>query len=166
MGFRFRKSVNMGPFRLNFSKSGIGYSIGSKFHRVTRSATGKIRQTFTLPGTGLSYTTRAGGASSGRAGGAASGCGKVALWVFLFPFMFLYYLFVWPFIVMTKHVNGEVCEEKQVKCAFVILSLILPPAAIFYVWRRSDWDAQKKTTLYRSWHLGSSVVISHVQRRW
>ncbi len=28
MGFRFRKSINMGGFRVNISKSGIGYSFG------------------------------------------------------------------------------------------------------------------------------------------
>lgn len=30
MGFYFRKGVRHGPFRLNFSKSGIGASIGVK----------------------------------------------------------------------------------------------------------------------------------------
>ena len=34
MGFYFRKSVNFGPFRLNFSKSGIGVSTGVKGFRV------------------------------------------------------------------------------------------------------------------------------------
>ena len=41
MGFRFRKSINFGPFRINFSKSGIGYSFGGKGFRVTKTATGK-----------------------------------------------------------------------------------------------------------------------------
>ena len=30
MGVRFRKNVNFGPFRINFSKSGIGASFGVK----------------------------------------------------------------------------------------------------------------------------------------
>ena len=34
MGFYFRKSVNFGPFRFNFSKSGIGVSTGVKGFRV------------------------------------------------------------------------------------------------------------------------------------
>ena len=28
MGWSYRKSVNLGPFRVNISKSGIGYSLG------------------------------------------------------------------------------------------------------------------------------------------
>jgi hypothetical protein len=30
MGFFYRKSVNLGPFRVNLSKSGVGYSVGGK----------------------------------------------------------------------------------------------------------------------------------------
>lgn len=38
MGFRFRKSINMGPFRVNLSKSGIGYGVGGKGARYTKTA--------------------------------------------------------------------------------------------------------------------------------
>ena len=41
MGLRFRKSINIGPLRINFSKSGIGFSLGVKGFRVSRSAKGK-----------------------------------------------------------------------------------------------------------------------------
>lgn len=56
MGWRYRKSVKAGPFRLNFSKSGIGYGVGSKHYRVTKTAKGTVRETVTLPG-GLSHVT-------------------------------------------------------------------------------------------------------------
>lgn len=55
MGFRFRKSVNLGPARLNFSKSGIGYSVGAKGFRYTKKAGGGTRTTASIPGTGISY---------------------------------------------------------------------------------------------------------------
>ena len=55
MGLRFRKSINIGPLRINFSKSGIGFSLGVKGFRVSRSAKGKMSATSSLPGTGLSY---------------------------------------------------------------------------------------------------------------
>lgn len=55
MGFRFRKNINFGPFRLNLSKSGIGYSIGGKGFRVTKKAGGGHRTTASIPGTGISY---------------------------------------------------------------------------------------------------------------
>ena len=55
MGLRFRKSINIGPLRINISKSGIGFSLGVKGFRVGRSAKGKMTATASLPGTGLSY---------------------------------------------------------------------------------------------------------------
>ena len=57
MGFRFRKSINIGKFlRINFSKSGIGYSIGVPGARMSRSAKGDTKTTYSIPGTGISYT--------------------------------------------------------------------------------------------------------------
>ena len=56
MGLRFRKSVKMGPFRINFSKTGIGWSVGAKGLRYTKKANGGSRISASVPGTGLSYT--------------------------------------------------------------------------------------------------------------
>ena len=56
MGFRFRKSVNLGGgFRINFSKSGVGYSFGGKGFRYTKTARGTNRATLSIPGTGISW---------------------------------------------------------------------------------------------------------------
>lgn len=55
MSFRFRKSINIGGFRINLSKSGIGYSFGVKGLRFTRKAGGGTRTTIGIPSTGLSY---------------------------------------------------------------------------------------------------------------
>ena len=55
MGFRFRKSFGAGPFRVNLSKSGIGYSVGGKGFRYTKKAGGGARTTVSIPGTGISY---------------------------------------------------------------------------------------------------------------
>lgn len=41
MGFSFRRSSSFGPSRLNFSKSGIGASVGVKSARVTLSPRGR-----------------------------------------------------------------------------------------------------------------------------
>ena len=57
MGFRYRKSINLGGgFRINLSKSGIGYSFGGKGFRYTRTARGTDRVTFSVPGTGISWS--------------------------------------------------------------------------------------------------------------
>ena len=61
MGLRFRKSINFGAgFRVNFSKSGVGYSWGGKGFRVTKTATGRTRTTTSIPGTGLSWVEESG----------------------------------------------------------------------------------------------------------
>jgi tetratricopeptide (TPR) repeat protein len=63
MGFRIRKSIRIAPgVRLNLSKSGIGYSFGVKGYRVTKRADGRLQQTLSLPGTGLSHVTTSGSA--------------------------------------------------------------------------------------------------------
>ena len=61
MGFRMRKSINLGGgFRVNLSKSGVGYSWGGKGYRVTKTATGRKRTTLSIPGTGISYSRESG----------------------------------------------------------------------------------------------------------
>lgn len=58
MGLNFRKSLSIGKlFRINFSKKGIGVSAGVKGARVSLNKDG-LRETFSLPGTGLSWSER------------------------------------------------------------------------------------------------------------
>lgn len=57
MSFRFRKSFGVGPFKTTISKSGVSTSFGVKGARVTKKADGKVQTTFSIPNTGLSYTT-------------------------------------------------------------------------------------------------------------
>lgn len=63
MGYRYRKSINLGGgFRINISKSGVGYSWGTKGYRVTKTAKGTIRQTVSIPGSGISHVQEFSGA--------------------------------------------------------------------------------------------------------
>ena len=55
MGFYYRKSVNLGPFRVNLSKSGVGYSVGGRGFRVGTTPRGKKYTSFSIPGTGVGY---------------------------------------------------------------------------------------------------------------
>ncbi|OZG49385.1 hypothetical protein PSRA_1634 [Pseudoscardovia radai] len=69
MGIRFRKSFNLGGgFRVNVSKSGIGYSWGTKGFRYTKTARGSKRKTFFIPGTGFSYVSESGKKRSNKSG--------------------------------------------------------------------------------------------------
>lgn len=57
MGFNFKKIFNLGKgFRTTVSKSGVGFSWGMKGFRISRTAKGDIRNTFSIPGTGISYS--------------------------------------------------------------------------------------------------------------
>jgi hypothetical protein len=80
VGFSYRKSARFGPFRVNLSKSGVGYSVGGSGFRTGVSARGRRYTTFSLPGSGIGYRT-----SGKRAGclvwltaGAAVAAGGIA----------------------------------------------------------------------------------------
>ena len=54
MAWRFRRSRRLpGGFRLNFSKSGFGWSWGLRGFRVGRDSRGRLVRTVSIPGTGL-----------------------------------------------------------------------------------------------------------------
>ncbi len=57
MGFSYRKSIRLGPFRINASKAGVGWSVGTRRVRTTVTPSGRRYTTFSVPGTGLSYRT-------------------------------------------------------------------------------------------------------------
>ncbi|MDI9404127.1 MAG: DUF4236 domain-containing protein [Limnohabitans sp.] len=57
MGFYFRRSVNLGPFRVNLSRGGVGWSVGGRGLRTGRSAQGRRYTTISIPGTGVGYRT-------------------------------------------------------------------------------------------------------------
>lgn len=54
MPFRFYRRFRAGPFRLNFSKGGVSYSVGRRGAWLTFGR-GRVRETIGLPGTGLSW---------------------------------------------------------------------------------------------------------------
>ena len=55
MGFYYRKSVNISPFRINLSQKGVGYSVGTRGFRVGTSARGRRYTNLSVPGSGLGY---------------------------------------------------------------------------------------------------------------
>ncbi|WP_226900369.1 DUF4236 domain-containing protein [Nonomuraea phyllanthi] len=50
MGWSYRKSIKVGPFRLNLSRGGVGHSWGNRLFRVTRTADGRRTLSINLPG--------------------------------------------------------------------------------------------------------------------
>ncbi|MGK5553611.1 DUF4236 domain-containing protein [Actinomadura kijaniata] len=66
MGWSYRKSLKVGPFRINLSRRGVGHSVGGRGARYTRGADGRKHVTFRIPGTGLSWRRQVGGQSRSR----------------------------------------------------------------------------------------------------
>ena len=85
MGFSYRKSVKVGPFRINLSNRGVGYSVGGRGFRTGVSASGRRYSTVSLPGTGLSYRTSGGkGCLVLVLGVGGAGFGAAAWWAYQF----------------------------------------------------------------------------------
>lgn len=64
MGFRFRKSINLGKgVRINFNKKSAGISFGTKGARYSFNSNGRRTASVGIPGTGLYYTKTSGGSS-------------------------------------------------------------------------------------------------------
>lgn len=99
MGMRFRKSKNFGGFRVNLSKSGIGWSVGGKGIRYTKKANGGTRTTLSVPGTGVSYVTET-GSKPKRFLNVLKGFWKIILFPLWFPFVFLYWVYKIMFLAI------------------------------------------------------------------
>lgn len=62
MGFRFRKSINLGGgIKLNLNKKSAGLSFGGKGFRYSMNTKGRKTTSVGIPGTGLYYTKSSGG---------------------------------------------------------------------------------------------------------
>ena len=79
MGFTFRRSLNLGPFRVNLSRGGVGWSVGGRGFRTGRSGRGRKYTTVSIPGTGVGYRTSSRGCLIGLVAFPAALCGAI-LW--------------------------------------------------------------------------------------
>lgn len=77
MGWNFRKSKKVGPFRINLSKSGISGSVGAGGFRVGASPRGKTYSSFSAMG--FNWREPLGGSGGGGAASFVRGCGCLAL---------------------------------------------------------------------------------------
>ena len=84
MGWTYRKSIKAGPFRINLSRTGIGYSIGGKGFRAGVDSRGRTYSSVSIPGTGLRNVSH-GGKLQGA--GCATMLALVAAAVVLFSLM-------------------------------------------------------------------------------
>jgi hypothetical protein len=64
MGWNFRKALRFGPFRVNLSRSGVGYSLGIPGLRIGKDAKGRKYTSLGIPGTGIYRRDYSSGATS------------------------------------------------------------------------------------------------------
>ncbi|QDK36416.1 DUF4236 domain-containing protein [Bdellovibrio sp. NC01] len=57
MGWRVTKSINFGPLRITFSRSGVGWSVGARGFRTGVDSKGRKYSHTSIPGTGISKRT-------------------------------------------------------------------------------------------------------------
>jgi hypothetical protein len=53
MAWSFRRSLNLGPLRINLSRKGAGFSVGARGFRIGRDAVGRQYTQASIPGTGI-----------------------------------------------------------------------------------------------------------------
>lgn len=125
MGMRFRKSINIGGgARLNLSKSGLGFSLGTKGTRVTKKASGGTRSTLSVPGTGISYvkdsSSRSGSKTTntsekGNTGMALRGRKKRKTWLWVLGWLCIFPL---PLTIL-------LLRKKEMKVSIKIIVLVV-----------------------------------------
>ncbi len=113
MGFRFRKSINLGGgFKTTFSKSGAGFSWGTKGFRVTKKAGGGTRTTFSIPGTGISHVSDSKGGE-----GCLTLCIvwpiKLCCWMVVGVFWLMWQMCYWSVRLSIKLISKLINREKQ-----------------------------------------------------
>lgn len=111
MGLRFRKSISLGKgARVNLSKSGIGYSFGTKGARITKRARGGWSGSVGIPGTGVYYTKSLSTkhSSSSYAGGG-----------FLSALFSVFYFFLW----LTWQTVKWTCIGMLYLCKYTIIAI-------------------------------------------
>ncbi len=89
MPWQFRKSFSIGPFRINVSKSGVGWSFGRRGIRTGRSSRGRKYTSVSIPGTGIRWY------SSKLGPGGCLGTGVLVVLLIIAALLALLFLTAW-----------------------------------------------------------------------
>lgn len=119
MGLRFRKSFKAGPFRVNISKKGVGWSAGVKGARYTKRTDGRTQKTLSIPGTGISHvTTSSSKKTKGNSNNGNINWLKILLILLFLPLAMIYYgyKYIW---------NLENLSQKTKIIILSILTILL-----------------------------------------
>lgn len=143
MGFRFRKSFNLGSgFRLNLNKKSAGISFGGKGFRYSINTNGRRTASAGIPGTGLYYTTSSNSGSKKRNTKLSkNSSGKD-------PEMKICKRCGEPNVKNAKFCTKCGFEFKGISNTAVILWLIFFfPVGLVLMWARTNWNKKVKAII-------------------
>lgn len=139
MGLRFRKSVSFGKgTRVNFSKSGVGFSLGTKGARITKRARGGWSSTVGIPGSGISYTRSIGAKSNSR--GSTSG----GLFSALFSVFYFFLWLTWQTVKWTCIAMYYICKYTIIAIGWCVDKLV-DGSRWLYHYIRDKYKQQKQS---------------------
>lgn len=115
MAWRYRRSVRFpGGFRINLSRSGVGYSWGFRGFRIGKGAKGQITRTVSIPGTGIYNRTTIQRQPIGKSQGVAHANGQFSTSTVLIVLGLLFFLWaglnqpLWLLIILLVVAVGSV----------------------------------------------------------
>lgn len=137
MGFRFRKSINLGPgMKINFNKRSVGVSFGKKGMRYSVNSNGRSTASVGIPGTGLYYTKTNNSHSNNYQPSAGNGnptqhnqtckrCGAV----------------VYPTDKVCRNC-GYNLQNKDIPT--VVWLVLFFPVGLYFMWAKTNWSKVAK----------------------
>ena len=138
MGFRFRKSINLGGgVRLNLNKKSAGISFGGKGFRYSINSNGRKTATAGIPGTGLYYTKSSGGGKkkSGKYQKAANNYNPPSNGM---PPQGNYYPPTPP--NGNNDFNNYNQPQKSHNAAAIIWRILFFPVGLYLMWAKTNWN--------------------------
>ncbi len=137
MGFRFRKSINLGPgMKINFNKRSVGVSFGKKGMRYSVNSNGRSTASVGIPGTGLYYTKTNNSHSNNYQSAAGNGnptqhnqtckrCGAV----------------VYPTDKVCRNC-GYNLQNKDIPT--IVWLVLFFPVGLYFMWAKTNWSKVAK----------------------
>ena len=137
MGFRFRKSINLGAgAKINFNKKSVGFSLGKKGMRYSINSNGRSTASVGIPGTGLYYTKTNNSHSNNYQPAAGNGnptqhnqtckrCGAVV------------------------HPTDKVCRNcgynlQNTDIPTIVWLVLFFPVGLYFMWAKTNWSKVAK----------------------
>jgi hypothetical protein len=149
VAWRYRRSLRFpGGFKLNLSKSGVGYSWGFRGFRVGRDSRGRVSRTVSIPGTGIFNRQYVSGSKTQqqKVGTRNSGCGGCISTLFL--------------VFLALLILGRLTETGNT-IGLIVLAVVA--VGVFVIWQFREPHVRQEEVAPKSYEaLGQAVKAMFV----